>query len=72
MDSAARNFKERIKSACPSLEKMPNISTIHGLALRILKENSNYVKAGLDSDFEVCDDNTRQKIIRELIARCGL
>lgn len=72
MDSAARNFKERIKSACPSLEKMPNISTIHGLALRILKENSNYVKAGLDSDFEVCDDNTRQKIIRELIVRCGL
>ena len=69
MDSAARNFKERIKQACPSLEKLPNISTIHGLALRILKENSNYVKAGLEADFEVCDDNLRQKIIREVMAQ---
>lgn len=69
MDSAARNFKERIKNACPSLEKMPNISTIHGLALRILKENSNFVKVGLDDDFEVCDDNERQRIIREIMFR---
>ena len=67
MDSAARNFKERIKSACPSIEKLPNISTIHGLALRILKENSNFLKAGLNEDFEVCDDNQRQKIIREIM-----
>lgn len=72
MDSAARNFKERIKNACPSLEKMPNISTIHGLALRILKENSNFVKAGLDADFDVCDDNSRQKIIREIMSRLGI
>lgn len=69
MDSAARNFKERIKAACPSLEKLPNISTIHGLALRILKENSNFVKAGLDEDFEVCDDAQRQKIMREILAK---
>lgn len=67
MESAARNFKERIKKVCPSLEKLPNISTIHGLALRILKENSNFVKAGLDENFEVCDDNQRQKIIREIM-----
>lgn len=72
MDSAARNFKERIKNACPSLEKMPNISTIHGLALRILKENSNFVKVGLNNDFEVCDDNERQKIIREIISRMDI
>lgn len=68
MESAARNFKERIKLACPNLEKLPNISTIHGLALRILKENSNYVKAGLAEDFEVCDDSTRQKIMHEILA----
>ncbi len=67
MDSAARNFKERIKNACPSLEKLPNVSTIHGIALRILKENSNFVKAGLNENFEVCDDNLRQKIIREIM-----
>lgn len=72
MESAARNFRERIKSACPSLEKLPNISTIHGLALRILKENSNFVKAGLDEDFEICDDNRRQKIIRELLSKLNI
>lgn len=72
MDSAARNFKERIQKVCPDLEKMPNISTIHGLALRILKENANYVKAGLDADFEVCDDNLRQKILREIMAKLQL
>lgn len=69
MDSAAKNFKERIKKACPNLEKMPNISTIHGLALRILKENSNYLRVGLNADFEVCDDNLRQKIIREIMSK---
>lgn len=67
MESAARNFKDRIKKACPDLDKMPNISTIHGLALRILKENSNFVKVGLNENFEVCDDNERQKIIKELM-----
>ena len=65
MDSAARNFKERIKTALPKLERLPNISTIHGLALRILKENSNHTRIGLEENFEVCDDNARQKIIRE-------
>lgn len=69
MESAARNFKERIKTACPNLEKLPNITTIHGLALRILKENSNFVKAGLEEGFEVCDDSQRQKIMREVLSR---
>ena len=72
MDSAARNFKERIKNLCPDSDSLPNISTIHGLALRILKENSNYTKIGLNADFEVCDDNERQKILREAIAALGL
>lgn len=72
MDSAAKNFKERIKKACPNLEKLPNISTIHGLALRILKENANYVKAGLNADFEVCDDNLRVRILREIMAKMQL
>ncbi len=72
MDSAAKNFKERIKKACPKLEKLPNISTIHGLALRILKENTNYIKAGLSDDFEVCDDNLRQKLLREVMAKMQL
>ena len=66
MESAARNFKDRIKNVNPDSAKMPNISTIHGLALRILKENSNYERLGLNSDFEICDDTQRGNIIRSI------
>ncbi len=65
MESAARNFKDKIGSAI-SKGKIPNISTIHGLALRILKENSNYERLGLNSDFEICDDIQRGNIIKGL------
>lgn len=68
MESAARNFKDRIKSINPDSTKLPNISTIHGLALRILKENSNYERLGLNSDFDICDDTQRGNIIRSLSA----
>lgn len=65
MESAARNFKERIKSINSSI-KLPNISTIHGLALRIIKENTNYERIGLNPDFEICDDLQRGRIIKYL------
>lgn len=63
MDSAARTFKERIKAAAPNLLNLPNISTIHGLALRILKENNNYEKLGLNDDFDICDDTKKSQIL---------
>ncbi len=66
MDSAARNFRERIKNMCPNSLQMPNISTIHGLALKILKENSNFERLNLSSDFEICDDTQRMRIIRNI------
>lgn len=66
MDSAARNFRERIKNVRKNSSKLPNISTIHGLALRILKENGNYEKLGLSADFEICDDTQRGRILREI------
>lgn len=66
MESAAKNFKEKIKSALPDTPELPNISTIHGLALRIIKENANYTKVGLDTDFEICDDIQKERIIKEL------
>ncbi len=66
MESASRNFKERIKALYPSSSKLPNISTIHGLALRIIKENSNYERIGLNPDFEICDDIQRGRIIKFL------
>ncbi len=69
MESAARNFRERIKSVRKNSSKLPNISTIHGLALRILKENGNYEKLGLSSDFEICDDSQRGRILREISNR---
>lgn len=69
MDSAARNFRERIKNVRKNSSKLPNISTIHGLALRILKENGNYEKLGLSSDFEICDDSQRGRILREISSK---
>jgi len=72
MDSAARNFRERIKNVRKNSSKLPNISTIHGLALRILKENGNYEKLGLNADFEICDDSQRGRILREISQRLGI
>lgn len=69
MESAARNFRERIQNANQELSQLPNISTIHGLALKILKENANYEKLGLNADFEICDDTQRSRILRELAAK---
>lgn len=69
MDSAARNFRERIKNVRKNSARLPNISTIHGLALRILKENGNYEKLCLSGDFEICDDSQRGRILREISTR---
>lgn len=69
MESAARNFRERIQNANQELSQLPNISTIHGLALKILKENANYEKLGLNADFEICDDTQRSRILRELATK---
>ena len=66
MESAARNFRERIKNIFPDTNQLPNISTIHGLALRLLKENANYERLGLSADFEICDDTQRGKIINSI------
>ncbi len=72
MESAARNFRERIKNIRQNSTQLPNISTIHGLALRILKENGNFERLGLNSDFEICDDTQRARIIREISGQLKL
>ena len=33
---------------------------------KILKENSNYERLNLDSDFEICDDTQRTRIIKSI------
>ena len=68
MESAARNFRERIKAVRENSTQLPNISTIHGLALRILKENGNFERLGLSSDFDICDDTQRSRIVKEASA----
>lgn len=65
MESAARNFRERIKNIRPESSQLPNISTIHGLALRILKENGNFERLNLSSDFDICDDTQKTRIVKE-------
>jgi len=74
MESAAKNLKSRLSAAKNDITpiEIPNISTIHGLALRIIKENGNYTKVNLGEDFEICDDLTRQRIIRETIGELNL
>ena len=72
MESAAANIREKIKLALPDLTEMPNISTIHGLAFRIIKENNHYTKLNLPDNIEVADDNTVQKILRECISELNL
>lgn len=69
MESAARNFRERIQNASQEITQLPNISTIHGLALKILKENGNFERLGLNADFEICDDTQRSRILREISAK---
>ena len=72
MESAARNFKERIKENFPNLVELPHISTIHGLALRILRENNNHTKLNLDVDFEILDEIKRLQIIKDIMSSFGL
>ena len=72
MESAARNFRDRIKNIFPDSAQLPNISTIHGLALRILKENNNFERLGLSGDFEICDDTVRGRLIRQIAAKTGV
>lgn len=72
MESAARNFRERIKNVRQNSSQLPNISTIHGLALRILKENGNFERLGLSSDFEICDDTQRSRIVRDIANKMKL
>lgn len=72
MESAARNFRDRIKNIFPDSAQLPNISTIHGLALRILKENNNFERLGLSGDFEICDDTVRGRIIRAIAVKTGV
>lgn len=72
MDSAAKTFSQRLKKILPPNVKMPYVSTIHALALKIIKENDNFTKVGLSENFSVADDNLRTGIINELFYRLDI
>lgn len=72
MESAARNFRERIKQNYPNMVELPQISTIHGLALKILKENNNYAFLNIDNDFEIIDEIKRRELIMTSVVNSGL
>ena len=71
MDSAARTFRERIKNSFPDMSELPNISTIHGLSMRILRENNNHAHLGLDVDFDIIDEIKKLKLITEILYNEG-
>ena len=66
MESAARNIENKIKQSCPGLGEFPYISTIHGLAHKIIRDENNFLKLGLSSDFEICDDSVKIKILQDI------
>ena len=66
MESAAKNFAERIKQNYPNLTDYPCISTIHGLAFKIIADGDNANRVGLDVDFEVCDEVRNSAIINKI------
>lgn len=69
MDSAARNIKDRIKDSCINLTKFPLISTIHSLGMNIIKDGDNSTYLGLNSDFKICDDSAKYRIMSSIYER---
>lgn len=56
MDSAAQTLIGRIKEIFPNMNVMPQISTIHGLAYKIIRDGDNLARLGLPEDIDVADD----------------
>lgn len=69
MESAARNFLNRYKKITQSPNNLPQISTIHAFAFKILMENNNYSRVNLPEDFSICDDNFKTTIVKEICAK---
>ncbi|HSA06973.1 MAG TPA: ATP-dependent helicase [Candidatus Gastranaerophilales bacterium] len=69
MDSAARTIRDRINNSCENLSKFPYISTIHGLGLSIIRDGDNHNRLNLASDFQICDDSVRYRIMSDLYNR---
>ena len=71
MNSAVTNFKSRIKKILTDNEieakNICEVMTIHSLAIKIIKENTQIVR--LSDEFEVADDYQKTIILNECINR---
>lgn len=65
MESAATNFLNRIKNMT-NLKELPQISTIHGLAYKIIQDEDNCSRIGLSNNFEICDELKKSMILRQI------
>jgi len=68
MESAARNFLNRYKKTTSQRRNLPQISTIHAFAFKVLMENNNYAYVNLPEDFSICDDIQKTAIIKDICA----
>ncbi len=65
MQSAAINIQDKLKNKW-GLVELPYVNTIHGLASKIIRDEDNFVLLGLSSDFGICDDVIKTRIIGEV------
>lgn len=62
---AAREMKERLASMMGPAANSMNIGTFHGICMRILRDNAEYV--GLSPRFTVLDDDEQLRIFKDVI-----
>jgi superfamily I DNA/RNA helicase len=69
MDSAAKTLQQRLAKALEpaGLSTLPQVSTIHALARRILSEGDAYTSLGLE-ELNIADEATLQAILEPLAA----
>ena len=66
MDSAAQTLINRIKTIFPDLYVLPQISTIHGLAYKIIRDDDNLSKLNLPDDIDVADDTIKEELLNQI------
>lgn len=64
MDSAAKDFQKRLAEKLPPHHPLPTMTTIHGLALRLITETDVLEQLGLDRDqLTILDDFQKRDMV---------
>lgn len=69
MDSAAQTLIKRVKRIFPNLTVLPQISTIHGLAYKIIRDEDNLSRLNLPEDIDIADETVKPAIMSYLTQR---